>query len=220
MKKGSDTLNSEKKMVRLFNKTVRHWKRVLRNHFKKEDISDIIDDATAEFLSIASRLPDIGGKSNFLTFHLIEAAVILAYYKVLKARNINVDEIGGITHDVIRERVASYPSFLLQLRGAYLTSQYCRKQRKRQAERSQKKEYPGDWVYSFVEGDGKTFHYGIEYTECGICKLYESENAREFTPFLCDIDYITFGAFGIDLHRTKTLGKGDDLCDFRFMMEK
>lgn len=220
MKKGRDTFYSEKKMARLFNKTVRHWKRVLRNHFKEEDISDIIDDATAEFLSITSRLPDIGGKSNFLTFHLIEAAVILAYYKVLKVRSMTVEEIGDITHDVIRERVASYPSFLLQWRGAYLMSGYCRKQRKRQAERSQKKEYPGDWVYSFVEGDGETFHYGIEYTECGICKLYDSENAREFTPFLCDIDYITFGAFGIDLHRTKTLGKGDDLCDFRFMMEK
>ncbi|MBN1881556.1 MAG: L-2-amino-thiazoline-4-carboxylic acid hydrolase [Deltaproteobacteria bacterium] len=219
MKEVRDTFYSKKKMLRLFNKQARHWRKVLQGRFSGGDVSDIIDRAEREFLSIASRLPDIGGKSNFLTFHIIESAVILAYYKALKARNMNVEEIGGITHDVIRERVLSYPSFMLRLRGAYLMSGYCQKRRKQQAERSQRKTYPGDWVYRFVEGDGKTFHYGIDYTECGICTLYESENAREFTPFLCDIDYITFDAFGIGLHRAKTLGKGDDLCNFRFMMK-
>jgi len=220
MKKAKETFYSEKKMSRIFNKTARYWKRVLGTKLNEENVTHIIDDARAEFLSIASRLPDIGGRSNPLDDNIIESAVMLAYYKVLKARNMTVEEIGAVTHDVIRERIASYPSFILRLRGVYMTSRYYQKRKKTLAARSQLKEYSGDWVYSIVEGDGETFHYGVDYTECGICKLYESENAREFTPYLCDIDYITFGAFGMNLHRTKTLGKGDDFCNFRFMMEK
>ena len=220
MKSERDRYYSEKKMVRLFNRTDRHWKKVLRNNFGEEDSADIIDRARAEFLLIASRLPDIGGKSNPLAFNIIESAVMLAYYKILKARNKTVEEIGTITHDVVRERIASYPSFMLRLRGAYMTSRFYQKKRKKQAITSQRKEYAENWVFSFLEGDGKTFHYGIDFTECSICKFFEAQGAQEFTPYMCEIDYITFGAFGINLHRTKTLGGGDDRCNFRFMREK
>ena len=220
MKRKRDTLYPEKKMRRLFKKTTRYWEKVLGDRFSGEDISDIIDRAEKEFLAIASRLPDIGGKSNPLTFNLIEVAVMLAYYKVLKAESRGVEEIGAVTHDVVRARLSSYPSFLLRLRGAYLTSACYQKKKRGLAPRSQKREYPGDWVFTFVEGDGETFHYGFDYTECGVCKLCESENAREFTPFLCDIDYITYDAFGMHLFRTKILGGGDDICNFRFMRAK
>jgi len=217
MRRGMDGLREKKKMLRVFDKTDRYWKRVLGRRFNEEDVTDIVERAREEYLSLIPRIPDIGGRSNPLAFNLIEAAVMLAYYKVLKKREMSLEEIGAVTHDVVRARVTSYPSLLLRLRGAYISSSYCQKKRRRLAIRSQNKEYPGDWVFSFVEGDGKTFHYGIDFSECGICKLFEAHDAREYTPFLCEIDYITFGAFGITLFRTKTLGEGDDVCNFRFM---
>ena len=217
MKKQRDTFYPEKKMVRFFNKITRYWKRVLRRYFGEGDTADIVDRAKAEFLSMTSRLPDIGGNSNPFADTIIEAALILSYYKVLKERNRHVEEIGAITHDAIRERIASYPAILLRLRGKYMTSQFYQVKRKKQAMTSQRKEYPGNWVFSFREGDKKTFHYGIDFSECGICKLFESENAQEFTPYMCEIDYISFDAFGLHLHRTRTLTGGDDRCDFRFM---
>jgi hypothetical protein len=55
--------------------------------------------------------------------------------------------------------------------------------------------------------------------ECGIMKYLETQDALEFTPYLCAIDYITFFAMGIELRRTQTLAFECEKCDFRFIMQ-
>jgi hypothetical protein len=85
-----------------------------------------------------------------------------------------------------------------------------------QAAESQKRQYPGDWVFTFVEGDGKEFDYGLDFTECGICKLYHAQGADELTPYLCLMDDVVSKAFDRGLVRHKTLAEGADVCDFRY----
>lgn len=67
-----------------------------------------------------------------------------------------------------------------------------------------------------VEGDGQTFDWGADYIECGIVKFIHSQGADELTPWLCRVDYATFGALGIGFKRTMTLAEGYEKCDFRF----
>jgi hypothetical protein len=87
---------------------------------------------------------------------------------------------------------------------------------KEAAEKTQERRYPGDWVATFVEGDGEQFDYGLDVVECGICKFYRTQNAEELTPYMCLSDYILSDAFARGLVRYKTLAEGDDVCDFRF----
>jgi hypothetical protein len=86
---------------------------------------------------------------------------------------------------------------------------------KQRAQISQQRRYPGDWVFEVIEGDGQTFDVGMDYTECGIEKFMRRQGAANLTPYLCNLDYVTFGATGLGLVRTKTLGWGCDCCDFR-----
>lgn len=81
---------------------------------------------------------------------------------------------------------------------------------------TQLRRYPGDWVADYLEGDGGEFDYGLDITECGICKFYHQQGADELAPYLCLSDYVLSDALGRGLVRCQTLAEGDPVCDFRF----
>jgi hypothetical protein len=71
-------------------------------------------------------------------------------------------------------------------------------------------------VCTFVEGDGEAFDYGLDVTECGICKFYRAHGAGGLAPYMCLSDYVVSRAFGRGLVRYKTIAEGAEVCDFRY----
>jgi hypothetical protein len=67
-----------------------------------------------------------------------------------------------------------------------------------------------------VEGNGQDFDWGVDYTECGICKFYQAQGAYELVPYLCALDFPSSEAADAGLVRTTTLGTGGLRCDFRY----
>ena len=65
-------------------------------------------------------------------------------------------------------------------------SRWFRRLGKKRAIKSQQRKYPGNFVLTYVEGDGREFDYGIDYTECTNCKFLQAENAFELPPNACD----------------------------------
>ena len=59
--------------------------------------------------------------------------------------------------------------------------------------------------------------YYITHKQCGICKLAQQEGGSHIMRHLCTMDYYTFEMRGAVLDRTKTLGYGDDECNFHVM---
>ena len=51
-------------------------------------------------------------------------------------------------------------------------------------------------MLNFIEGDGREFDYGIDYTECGGCKFLTNKNAPELAPFMCALDKTVSEALG------------------------
>ena len=76
---------------------------------------------------------------------------------------------------------------------------------------SQNSKYELDWKFRYEKGVDEFYN---TYTECGICKLGKQENCFEFVPCLCNMDERNYRNEGGQLHRTKTLGQGDECCDF------
>jgi hypothetical protein len=87
---------------------------------------------------------------------------------------------------------------------------------KSQATESQKRLYPDDWVWRFVEGNGREFDYGIDVTECGAFKFFHTQGADELLPYMCRLDFAISEAMGMGLARTMTLAEGGEKCDYRF----
>jgi hypothetical protein len=84
------------------------------------------------------------------------------------------------------------------------------------AARSQRRQYPEDWVMTFVDGAGQDFTYGVDVTECAIQKYLAAQGAPELTPYLCLADYVSSEAMSRGLVRYKTLAEGCAVCDFRY----
>lgn len=207
--------SQKSQLLRNFDKVVKRLKKVYVFPYD-DDVTDIlVRETRQEYEALIPQLPYIGGKKNPLTRALIISAWALAQYRVLKRHGKTVEESGKLFREVFEAVLNSYPKLLLHCLGRLSFTKFWVKQLKKQAAKSQELQYPGDWVYTFVEGVDKEFDYGIDYSECGVCKYLQAQSAPELAPFICLLDFPMYKAFGARLVRTMTIAEGADKCDFR-----
>ena len=203
------------KLLKEFDKSVSRVKGVFVSRYGGGSTDTMIGEARQEYEALIPQLPYIGGKQPFTQF-IISTAWFLAMYRVLKRHGETIEEIGKIVYEMSEAFLNAYPGFLRRLFGhTTFSRRYLRRLRKRAAE-SQKRQYPGDYAYTFVEGDGETFDYGVDYTECATCKFLNEQGAPALAPYLCAVDCLYSEALGWGLVRTMTLAEGAEKCDFRF----
>jgi hypothetical protein len=77
-----------------------------------------------------------------------------------------------------------------------------------------------DWIAEFVEGDGETFDYGIDYRSCPCLEFFKAYDAEQFAPYYCLLDFPEAERMNRGFFRTKTLAKREDLCNFRYKKGK
>lgn len=189
----------------------------LTEHYGAELADTAVAESTVEFEQLLPEIPYIGGKANSMTDTLVQMATLLALYRILKRYGKPVAEIGELAHQMAQAWVDQYPQFLRRLIGQYYFSAFNRRRLTQKAEALRQQQYPGDFVREVVVGTSDdNFAWGVNYLECGVVKFFEAQNAAEFSPFMCEIDYLLFPALGIELQRTGTIAQGCSHCDFRF----
>lgn len=205
------------KLLKDFDKMAKHYRKVLTSHLGDETLGEIVRETRQEFQRLIPEIPYIGGKKNSLTRTLIGCTVALALYRALKSRGRSVEEVGKIIVEIEEDRVQSYPKFFVCLLGRFVHSPLGKNRiKKMMVEDSQKQSYPGGWVATFIEGDGQEFDFGVDYTECALCKFFQQQGADEFTRYMCLIDYVQQRAMNTGFSRSTTLAEGADRCDFRW----
>ena len=204
------------KLLKGFDKAAKHMRGSLASRYGDDFAGTIIPEARNEFEALIPELPYIGGKANFLTRSLVGTGWCLALYRVLKKRGKTVEETGEVIDATVRSQFASIPKPIRFLIGRYMGSKLYLNRLKRQAALSQERKYPEDWVLTIIDGDGADFDYGIDFTECGVCKFCKVHDAEEMVPCLCATDFPVSEALGTGLIRTTTLADGSDRCNFRF----
>ena len=207
--------SQKERLLRDFGRAKR-FSKVLALHVDDQPTSAIIQETRQEFERLIPEIPYIGGKANNLTQDLIDCTMLLALYQVLKREGFRIEEIGKIVIEMEQKRVHSYPRFVLKLLGKVIHSPLGKNRLKKAADKSQEGRYPGGWVSVYIEGDGEEFDFGIDYLECGLCKFYHQQGADEFTPYLCQFDYVQQSAMRAGFFRSMTLAEGAERCDFRW----
>lgn len=197
-----------------FNLVTKSARSVIDQHFD-EDADALLAETRREFESLIPQLPYIGGQQPFTEF-VVFTGMLLAIYRVSKARGKTVEQTGVLIHEIGRAFLKSFPPFILRLFiPVNFSPRYLDRLRKRAIE-SHARPYLDGYVINFVEGDGKTFDYGVDYLECASCKFLAKQGAPEIAPYLCPVDILYSDALGWGLTRTQTLAEGADKCDFRF----
>ena len=175
----------------------------------------LIMETKQAYEALVPEIPYVGGKGNIFTEWLNYGAYYLAMYRALSARGHNVNSVGKLIFETY-EVMADYPRWFLRIVGRFKYGKKYEEKLRRAAAESQKRKYPGDFVSSFIEGDKENFDYGLDITECGICKLYDAQGAERLSRYMCLSDYVVSKAFNRGLVRYNTIAEGDKKCDFRF----
>jgi hypothetical protein len=189
--------------------------KALTAHFGEKRAAGIMREIRANYASLILSVPYIGDKENVFTEWLTYGVYYLAAYRVLKPKGYSINQIGEVIYKTY-EDMADYPKWVLKIIGKLKYGKSYTSRLRIAAEDSQKRQYPGSWVCTFVKGDGKEFDYGLDVTECGIWKFHVVHNAQELAPYMCLSDYVVSKAFDRGLVRSHTIAEGGDRCDSRY----
>lgn len=190
---------------------------ILRERTPLVDIGAIRCEVMNEFEIVLAQLPYVGGDASRMSAFFMRLIGFMAIGRVLHRHGLAHPDIGAIERETYKahlmavpeaERLASGRQFLSPENQAFL---------REQAARSHANEYPGDFVYDFVEpGPGDHFEFGINYKACGFCKFARRHGDQDILPHICGLDFEAYATWGIRLERTQTVAGGASHCDFRF----
>ncbi len=213
---GEYYINNRKSFMRDYEKIKKLSEPLLSERFTNDQIQQIFIQSRRNFEELLLQLPYIGGKKNSGTKNLTGSAIMLAFIKAIELYNIDEREIGSFIYELFEASFSSQPKFISKLLGKLIRSKFGMKRIKQRYQENAFSEYEGGWSRTLIESKEDAFAFGIDVTKCGICTLFKQQNAEKYIPYLCLGDYPMFGTIGISLHRTKTIGNGDDVCNFRF----
>ena len=173
--------------------------------FPAQDTKDYINKVKAEFRQMVLRTPGLPG--NGLEINLYFAAYIFALNKADPA-HMKKEAIDRLVDEVFNSKL------IVDIHKNKKCTMFTEKEMKARAgdmNRSSQSDSPCRWAGSVTPGEDEFY---MTYTECGICKMAACEGMSELVPSLCRMDYPNYSNDGGILFRTKTLGYGDDECNF------
>ncbi len=206
-------IKKKRTLMRQFNAALTIVKDILIAKFSEEKFKEITTETRKDFKQLLPQIPYIGGKDNRITEELINSAILLPLLRIFEKEGLDFYEIGKLTYEIFEAFFKVIPP------TDDIFSDKNINQEKEIAKNSKLRKYPGDWVFDYVEGDGKTFTFGIDFYECGVYKFYKSQGLEHLMPIVCISDFAQARAHGYGLTRTQTIANGASLCDFRYIKD-
>lgn len=208
-------ISRKAKLLKDFDKTVDCVKEIFTSRYGEQFANTILKESREEFETLIPQLPYVRGFMPALRFFVVVSAWELALYKAMKEHGKSPAETWQLCHEALKFRLQKVPKFVRRVLWFYLFSDFVMKRARKIAEKTQKSPF-GRWKFRFVEGDGKNFDWGVDYTGCTIYEFMKDQGAEEFAPYVCMSDIALSDVLGWGLIRTQTLADGSDRCDFRF----
>jgi len=203
-------VKKKRMLMRQFNAALTIVKNILIDYFGEAKFKELSTKTREDFEQLLPQIPYVGGKDNHLTDNLISATILLPLLRIFEKEGLDFNEIGKLTYNLYEAFFKVIPP------TADIFSEDYINQVKEEAKNSKLRKYPDDWIYDFIEGDGETFTWGIDYSECGLYKFYKSQGMEHLMPIVCISDFEDARVHGYGLTRTQNIGNGAPICDFRF----
>jgi hypothetical protein len=210
-------LQKKAMIMRGFDLTVSLQKRSLAPRFDGAKIDGWLAQSRAMLESLIPQFPYIGGAENEFTKYLVRPSMLIPLVRILRDEGVPARQVGQIIYEMVAVGYDFIPAPLRWWQARVCFSEKKKAQWRRTARQTQSRRYPGDWVCKYVEGDGETFEYGLDVTECGLLKFWHAQGVKEFVPYLCLTDWALWQSLGIEVKRTQTLANGGDCCDYRYI---
>lgn len=189
-------------------KTQKKLFKIVQNYFGEEKAKEVWRNAIEEYDALVPHsLNESKGRQNNLVNIIYP---MIALYKAMQENNLSKEEALKSMFDIMREKTTNgirktYTFFgktpLIYSMIRFIFGQGLK----------------GDsWKVEFKENDKENFSYDIK--ECLWATACKDEGCSELCAIFCRNDEINFIEVSkyLKFHRTKTIGYGDDICDFHF----
>jgi hypothetical protein len=205
------------KLLKQFDKHFGKVRSTLTARYGAAEADLIVARTRCEFEALAPRIPYIGGRANTFTPVMVINGWIVALYRAMKARGYDVEDVVKIAYEASDGFFRSLPPIVDRLVHWVASSRYAVRHLERQAQRSQERRYPEDFVYTCTaRRRGPELELELEFTECAVQKYYEAEGVEELKPYCNFFDPIYSRYFGMGVRAEHTLGLGCSTCKLNF----
>ena len=171
--------------------------------------------------NLLARFPYIGGDDVSGTRNLTGAYSFVSMGEVLKRHGAALEEIGRLMTLAYERKFASMPGIVKKLMHRMYTNP------KSLAKKFQKKDArnaanaavnPGSFETKTQIPPESGYDFSYHNLVCPLADFARAEGYEEYMPYLCNLDYAMFGAFGVPLFREHTCFEDGDYCDFKLKM--
>jgi hypothetical protein len=202
-----------RKLLRRFDRLSRLLRSEMVKRYGEQQTNALLPRVRRGFTELIPHIPDVGGRPPFTLF-INSTAMFLAMYRELQKEGYALEEIGELFYSLTERFIRRIPAlFKLALSRLMFSRLYIRRAQKRA---QQSATFPDGFQFEFIESDGSTFDYGIDYYGCAVVTFLKRQSAMELAPYICRLDIIYSQVFGWGLTRSTTIANGFERCDFRF----
>lgn len=172
-------------------------------------------------INMLENFPYIGGDDVSGTGNLTGAFCFVSMGEVLKRHGVGMEEIGRLMVQAYERRFKGMPGIVKTIAHKSFTNvkslnkKYLKKDAQNAANAARN---PGSFETKTMIPPEDGYDFSYHNLVCPISDFAKAHGYGEYMPYLCNLDYVMFGAFGVPLFREHTCYIDGDFCDFKLKL--
>lgn len=165
---------------------------LLRRYYDDKTAEALWEKVQLKYAEFLEEEPPLGGAK-------ITVSMVLAYERRFNA-------MPGIIKMVARKSFTNVRS---------LTKKYLKKDAQNAANAAKN---PGSFETKTMIPPEEGYDFSYHNLVCPLSNFAKAHGYEAYMPYLCNLDYVMFGVFGVPLYREHTCFEDGDYCDFKLKM--
>lgn len=171
--------------------------------------------------NMLERFPYIGGDDVSGTGNLTGAYCFVSMGEVLKRYGVDMEAIGHLMVLSYERRFNTMPRIVKAIAHKsfinvrFLNKKYLKKDAQNAANAAR---HPGSFETRTMLPPEKGYDFSYHNLVCPLSDFAKANGYETYMPYLCNLDYVMFGVFGVPLYREHTCFEDGDYCDFKLKL--
>ncbi|MBR0408583.1 MAG: L-2-amino-thiazoline-4-carboxylic acid hydrolase [Clostridia bacterium] len=172
--------------------------------------------------NMLENFPYIGGDDVSGTRNLTGAYCFVSMGEVLKRYGVGMEEIGHLMVQAYERSFQGMPKLIRKIAHRSYTNvkslnkKFLKKDAQNAANAAR---YPGSFETKTMIPPEKGYDFSYHNLVCPLADFAKKQGYEEYMPYLCNLDYVMFGVFGVPLFREHTCFEDGDYCDFKLKID-
>ncbi|MBQ9009591.1 MAG: L-2-amino-thiazoline-4-carboxylic acid hydrolase [Clostridia bacterium] len=187
-----------------------------------KDRETVLEEICAHYeRNMLENFPYIGGDAVSGTKNLTGAYCFVSMGEVLKGYGVTLEEAGHLMVLAYERRFQSMPGFVRKILHVLYSNIGILNRMFRRKDAANARNAvlnPGSFETKTMIPPEEGYDFSYHNLVCPLANFARKYGYGEYMPYLCNLDYVMFGAFDVALRREHTCFEDGDFCDFKMKL--